>query len=287
MKQYFFLLLLPLFLFAGDADTTYGRFHPTTKTNSSTTTSSYSSSEHQRSNNEEDDDFSLFGAILAALFSRDEKDDYYSSPYSKTNNLGRSDAKRSMGRSLYGSVGLGGYYHNYEDLGSGGLFSPTVALYWFSPVALKLRLRVSPAWGEYSIEVDFEQPRYINDTLNVSRTFFTDSATLFQLPICVDMLLAPGNQEFFNIVFGGGVSYSEEKMEGVWSDTKITDVLFDTSWDPKINVGFALMVPNSWGAFLLECSVSSIFHDNEGQVPTLSDNSSYSIHVGGTVSILF
>ncbi len=304
MKAHILLIIFPLLLLASESDTTYGQFEPVRKASTSSSSSSNSSSERDSSrDDDDDDDFSLFGAILKAIFSKDDDEKVQSNSYSSSRSSTRTSIKsnsstsyksnsfdNSMTRSLYCGIGINGRIHDFSGLGSAGAVSPTLSLYWFSPANVKLRTSIAPSWGKSSgsdIDVNFQQPRYVDGILDGSRTFITDNTSLFQFPLSLDLLIAPGDQEFFNIIIGGAMAYEKEIMSGTWSDTNKDEAVEYTSWEPQLRTGLGIMVPNKVGAILIELNLNVLTHDDSGETPTLSNNSETSILVGGSFSILF
>lgn len=297
MKSLLLTLIVVSCLWA-EQDTSYSRFRAKSKSSAESNSTSSTSSDDEDENSGSS---SIFGAILHAIFSKDDDDDYHTSSYSEYDSNDKSSQDISaftsknnseeydsfMLRSVYGSVGLGGAYHDYATHGQGGVFSIPVGIYWFSPLSVTLRLSATPGWGGYTPEVDYVQDRYINGSKNGTRTFVTDHATTFQIPLVGDLLVAPGNQEVFNIILGGGVNYRKEKMSGIWNETTLTETIVDNSWEPVVHGGLGLMAPTARGALFLEVNMKVFFHDNEGIHPTLSDNSASSFQFGGALSILF
>ncbi len=195
-----------------------------------------------------------------------------------------------MTRSLYCGLGLQTSIYHFSDVANGGIISTPLSLYWFSSSEITLRASIAPGWGKSSrndIEVNFQQPRYIHGVLSGSRTFITDNSSRFQFPITLDLLMAPGKQEMFNIIFGGGVYYEKETMQGMWSDTEKDDKVEYTSWEPQLRTGFGFMIPNSVGATFIEFNLNALKHDDSGKTPTISNNSETSVQFGASLSLLF
>ncbi len=288
MKAHILLLIFPLLLLASESDTTYGQFEPVRKESTSSSSSSSSSSERNRSrDNDDDDDFSLFREILKAIFSKDD-DKVRSNSY--INSSSTSYKSSSMTRSLYCGIGINGRIQEFSGLGSAGVVSPSLSIYWFSPSILKLRTSIAPSWGKSSgsdIDVNFQQPRYVDGVLTGSRTFITDNASLFQFPLSLDLFITPGDQEFFSLIIGGAMAYEKETMNGTWSNTGKDDSVEYTSWEPQLRTGLGIMVPNKVGAILIELNLNVLAHDDSGETPTLSNNGETSIQAGGSFSILF